>query len=116
MCVRSWIDAGTRAVVVEMSVYSPPANRFVYVQLMFEIPAEGTNVVPLDTVFTFQVSTRLVFCGCSAITIPDVAVYANQGFPPLWDIENVQSYADLISAIFDLLLIICVAIFFLWKV
>ena len=61
MCtVCSWVDAGTRAVVLEMSIYSASVNRFAYIQLMFEIPAEGPNIVPLNTVFTFQVDDGTV--------------------------------------------------------
>jgi hypothetical protein len=69
-----------------MNLYNPTSNRFIYAQMMFEIPA-GSNVVPLDTVFAFQ------------------------GFSPLADVSNAQSYEDLVSAILDIVLIFCVIVY-----
>ena len=49
----SWVDGATRAVMAELSVYSPSANSFVYARFLVEFPSEGTLAVVVSHIAPF---------------------------------------------------------------
>jgi hypothetical protein len=55
----SWIDIQTRAVIIQMSLYNPNVNLFIFVTILAEFPSSGgvyptARVEPLSLIDNYQ--------------------------------------------------------------